>query len=111
MDFLFPPLVFIISLIFILGIAAACSRLAAKPADVPGSAKRRPYGCGEDVSEEKVEPDYYGFFPFAIFFTLLHVAGLMIATWGLNPSMAGIGMISVYSVSVAVILMILFLDD
>ena len=53
-------------------------------------------------------PDYQEFFPFAIFFTLLHVAGLMLATWSLNPLSAGVEMVVGYVLAVAGILAILF---
>ncbi|OGS12054.1 MAG: hypothetical protein A2234_00925 [Elusimicrobia bacterium RIFOXYA2_FULL_58_8] len=107
---LFPPVVFVISLVFSLALAAFLTPLAAAPKRVPGSAKHNPYGCGEEVSGEKVDPDYHGFFPFAIFFTLLHVAGLMIATWSFNPTSTGIGLVLGYVTAVAVILAILFVD-
>ena len=46
--------------------------------DRPG--KRKPYACGEDVPSQRVQPDYSQFFPFAFFFTIMHVAALMTAT-------------------------------
>ncbi len=107
---LFPPIAFIISLLFVMLVSGLLSPLAAKPARVPGSAKHKAYGCGEDVpvDQAKAIPDYQGFFPFAIFFTLLHVAGLMLATWSFNPASAGVELVIGYAVSVMVILAILF---
>jgi NADH-quinone oxidoreductase subunit A len=107
---LFPPVVFVISLVFVMLLSALLSPLAAKPARVPGSAKHKAYGCGEDVpvDQAKASPDYQGFFPFAIFFTLLHVAGLMLATWSFNPMSAGLGLVGGYIAAVVVILAILF---
>lgn len=107
---LFPPVTFIVSLLFVMALSGLLSPLAAKPARVPGSAKHKPYGCGEDVpaDQAKAIPDYQGFFPFAIFFTLLHVAGLMLATWAFNPLSAGIGLVGSYAAAVIVILAILF---
>ncbi|HBB66879.1 MAG TPA: hypothetical protein DCZ93_06205 [Elusimicrobia bacterium] len=107
---LFPPIAFIISLLFVMFVSELLSPLAAKPARVPGSAKHKAYGCGEDVpvDQARAVPDYQGFFPFAIFFTLLHVAGLMLATWSFNPVSAGIELVIGYAVSVMVILAILF---
>ena len=107
---LFPPVVFVISLLFVMALSALLSPLAAKPARVPGSAKHKAYGCGEEVPEEQARavPDYQVFFPFAIFFTLLHVAGLMLATWSFNPLSAGIELVGGYLAAVAVILAILF---
>jgi len=105
---LFPPVAFVISLVFVMALSALLSPLSTKAARVPGSAKHKAYGCGEEVSSEKAIPDYQGFFPFAIFFTLLHVAGLMLATWSFNPLSAGIGLVAGYIAAVVVILAILF---
>ena len=38
------------------------------------------YACGEEGPSNLVQPDYGQFFPFAFFFTILHVFALMIAT-------------------------------
>ena len=38
------------------------------------------YACGEEFGGHLVSPDYSQFFPFAFFFTILHVVALMIAT-------------------------------
>jgi len=105
-----PPIAFAIALLFITVVSELLAPLAPSPKTAPGSGKNKPYGCGEEVSEQRVSPDYHGFFPFAIFFTLLHVAALMIATWSFNPGSAGLSMVIGYLVSVAVILAILFVD-
>jgi len=107
---LFPPVTFAVSLLFVMLLSLALSPLSAKPARVPGSAKHKPYGCGEDVPvhQAKAVPDYQSFFPFAIFFTLLHVAGLMLATWSFNPISAGVELVAGYAAAVIVILAILF---
>src|ERR1035438_10348921 len=39
-----------------------------------------PYSCGEDLPTHMIQPDYAQFYPFAFFFTILHVAALMAAT-------------------------------
>ncbi len=112
MDFfsalMFPPVAFIIALLFVMCLSEYFSGWAPSPKTAPGSGKNKPYACGEEVSSEKAIPDYQEFFPFAIFFTLLHVAGLMLATWSLNTMSSGIEMVVGYVVSVAVILAILF---
>jgi NADH-quinone oxidoreductase subunit A len=38
------------------------------------------YACGEDAQTNLMQPDYSQFFPFAFFFSILHVVALMIAT-------------------------------
>ena len=42
--------------------------------------KTKAYACGEDVKDHRVRPNYSEFFPFAFFFTIMHVIVLMIAT-------------------------------
>lgn len=39
----------------------------------------KPYACGEEQTA-MVQPDYAQFFPFAFFFTILHVVALMVTT-------------------------------
>ena len=74
-----PPLAFVL----VLG-AAAClslvmSRLAMrKESQAPGTTM--PYACGEDLPTHLIQPSYARFLPFAIFFTILHVVALIIAT-------------------------------
>jgi NADH:ubiquinone oxidoreductase subunit 3 (subunit A) len=107
---LFPPLAFLVSLAFVLALNKLLSPLSTVAERKPGSKKHEAYGCGEDVPPGKAEPDYHGFFPFAIFFTLLHVAGLMLATWSLNPAAEGFALVAAYLVAVGAILAILFTE-
>lgn len=44
----------------------------------PGCSKS--YACGESNFDNTAQPDYSTFFPFAFFFTLAHVATLIITT-------------------------------
>ena len=39
-----------------------------------------PYSCGEDLPTHMIQPDYSQFYPFAFFFTILHVVALMATT-------------------------------
>jgi len=41
---------------------------------------RKAYACGEEFEGHMIQPDYSQFFSFALFFTILHVVALMIAT-------------------------------
>ncbi|MDD5439290.1 MAG: hypothetical protein PHS37_03795 [Candidatus Omnitrophica bacterium] len=74
-----PPLVFIIVLGAASLLSAALSRLAYKRKNAPGDLTK-PYACGEENFSPLVQPDYSQFFPFAFFFTFLHVVALIIAT-------------------------------
>jgi len=74
-----PPVVFIILLLAALYSSRLLSKLAFQQKTRPkGQAK--PYSCGEDIPDQMVEHDYSQFFPFAFFFTIMHVVALMIAT-------------------------------
>jgi NADH:ubiquinone oxidoreductase subunit 3 (subunit A) len=105
---LFPPLAFGIYLLVIWTVSRFTSGMAAKHTDAEG--KELPYACGEEFPGEKATPDYGSFFPFAIFFTMMHVAGLMLATFALAPSgILPLGAGAAYLVAIGIILAILFL--
>lgn len=74
-----PPIAFAIIFIAIWISSRLLSALAARPAKRPEDATKA-YACGEDVPSHLIQPDYGQFFPFAFFFTILHVVALTIAT-------------------------------
>jgi NADH-quinone oxidoreductase subunit A len=74
-----PPVVFIIALLVALYSSRLLSKLAFQPKNRP-KGQTRPYACGEEVSDQMMELDYSQFFPFAFYFTILHVVALMLAT-------------------------------
>lgn len=102
-----PPVAFLVSFLLVWLFSRATAGMAPKGADCEG--KEEPYACGEVVNAEKAEPDYRMFFPFAVFFTLLHVAGLVLATWALTMTGGGIVLAGAYLASVGLILALLFL--
>ncbi len=59
--------------------AYVLSKLALKPKKIPAGLTKE-YSCGEDIKTHMIQPDYTQFFPFAFYFTILHVVALMIAT-------------------------------
>jgi len=75
---LFPPVAFTIFLL--VGFLLLWLGKSMAATGKHSSGKRTPYACGEEVSDEKLQPDYSYFFPFALFFTIIHVAALMLAT-------------------------------
>lgn len=76
---IYPPIVFVIILLFCLLLSALFSRIAFKSKKITEGSKES-YACGEDNYNHMAQPDYSNFFPFAFFFTLAHVATLMVAT-------------------------------
>jgi NADH-quinone oxidoreductase subunit A len=76
-----PPIAFIILLLFISFFSSLLSRISFHVnKDKDRSESKKAYACGEEFSENMIQPDYSQFFPFAFFFTILHVVALMIAT-------------------------------
>jgi len=74
-----PPLAFVALFVVIGLLVLLASRLAARPVSLkPGALKA--YACGEDVQDHHARPDYGQFFPFAFFFTIMHVIALIVAT-------------------------------
>jgi len=73
-----PPVAFIIVLAAAVCVFGIFSRLALRKGRIGAGAK--PYACGEETPDQKVQPDYSQFFPFAFFFTILHVVALMTTT-------------------------------
>ena len=73
-----PPLAFLVFFILSILISFLAKLLSAKGKDSIG--KNKPYACGEETTQNKVQPDYTQFFSFAFFFTIMHVVALIIAT-------------------------------
>lgn len=79
-QFLFlPPVAFALILIVSLALAALSSRLACRPT-TQSAGKTKAYACGEDIKETRGRTEYSQFFPFAFFFTIMHVIVLVLAT-------------------------------
>jgi NADH-quinone oxidoreductase subunit A len=74
-----PPVVFIAVLAVTILLAYILSKLAVKPKNIPAGLTKE-YSCGEELPTHMIQPDYTQFFPFAFYFTILHVVALMIAT-------------------------------
>jgi NADH:ubiquinone oxidoreductase subunit 3 (subunit A) len=103
---LWSPVAFLV----LLGAAAAFYRLLgvlSLPSTGTGGGKLKAYACGEDVAENRVQPDYTQFFPFAFFFTIMHVFALIVATVP-GASLPAVGMAVGYVVAAAIGLFILF---
>ena len=64
------------------------------------------YACGEDIPGEKVQPGYH-LFHFAFFFTVLHVAALIIAT----VVSGGVALLGILYLVTALIAVVILLTD
>ncbi|MCX5706817.1 MAG: hypothetical protein NTW13_04060 [Candidatus Omnitrophica bacterium] len=74
-----PPVVFI-GILFTLIILTLFLKKLSFRVKKSAAGTRESYACGEENYNNNAQPDYSQFFPFAFFFTLAHVATLMIAT-------------------------------
>jgi NADH-quinone oxidoreductase subunit A len=73
-----PPVAFLVFLAAAFGLYALGRGMAPKLTKAGG--KLTTYACGEDIPGAKVQFGYRLFFFVALFFTMMHVAALVIAT-------------------------------
>jgi len=73
-----PPVAFFVFFGFAGLLYALGRKMAPKPRNVGG--KLETYACGEDLPGFKIQFGYRLFFFIALFFTMMHVAALVIAT-------------------------------
>jgi len=77
--FLSPPVAFGIVFLACVAVSRLFSRLSFRPKS-QANGKGEPYACGEETYDHMAQPDYSDFFPFAFFFTIAHVATLIMTT-------------------------------
>lgn len=79
-----PPVAFALYL----GLAAILNRVGRLLAGTgtPGEMKSSPYASGEAPSRFPAAPGYRPFFVVALFFAVLHLGVLVLATGGTNPA-------------------------
>jgi hypothetical protein len=75
-----PPIAFGILLLVTSLLSGLGSRLAFRRKDRKPAGSGAGYACGEDFKGHGAQPDYSSFFPFAFFFTILHVVALAVAS-------------------------------
>ena len=68
---------------------------------------RKAYACGEDLQDNRLQPEYSEFFPFAFFFTIMHVVALMVATFPRGEA-AALPLAVIYLISALVAVSILY---
>ena len=104
---LLPAVVFIVMLLIFRGQLYLMSRIA--PGCKSGACgKTRPYACGEDTYTHRINPDYSQFFPFAFFFTIMHVVALVVATVPRTAMRASYGLAAIFIVIALTSLVVLF---
>ena len=104
-----PPLCFVIVFFTVWGISKLLAMLALAPAATHEEGKEDAYACGEIYEGPHIEPDYGAFFRFAVFFTIIDVAGLMVATLAATSFDKAIAVIAtLYVIVVSGVLAILY---
>lgn len=73
-----PPVAFLLLLVIFVFFTYITKYMA--PKGTASSGKGEAYAGGENVKSHRAQPDYRQFFPFAFFFTIMHVVVLIIAT-------------------------------
>ncbi len=76
---LMPPVAFTIIFIAVWLLTRLAAALALHVSKKDNGSKKS-YACGEDTFNNFAQPDYSAFFAFAFFFTLAHVATLVMTT-------------------------------
>lgn len=75
-----PPVAFLLILAVALILLRGLSIFSCPAQGGAIGGKRKAYACGEDMKENRGQPNYSQFFPFAFFFTIMHVLALVVAT-------------------------------
>ena len=76
---LVPPVALTILVMVVWVLSGASGTLGFKRKGIRG-ALDKPYAGGETIERHRVQVDYAQFFPFAFFFTILHVVTLVVTT-------------------------------
>jgi NADH:ubiquinone oxidoreductase subunit 3 (subunit A) len=104
---LVPALAFLAVLVIFLIQLYLMSRVAWRgKSDAAGKCKA--YACGEDVPDHRINPDYSQFFPFAFFFTIMHVVALVLATVPTSAGGASYGLAAIFIIVAITSLFVLF---
>jgi len=101
-----PPVAFIVILFVIWLLSHLLSRLAFK-AGKHSRGEGEAYACGECNYDNMAQPDYSNVFPYAFFFTLAHVATLIMTTIP-TETLQSFAMVVIYILSAVLGLYILF---
>lgn len=100
-----PPFAFVIFVLVGLGFYGLGRLMAGVPVMEPG--KDEPYACGEEYDSDRTKFGYARFWVAALFFTIMHVAALVIAT---VPAGTSAFKALIYLGAIAVSILLLYID-
>jgi hypothetical protein len=103
---LVPPLALTLLVMVVWALSRASGSLGFKRTGARG-ALDKPYAGGETIEKHRVQIDYGQFFPFAFFFTILHVVTLVVATAPAR-TLQGLAISVIYVLGALLGLLILF---
>jgi NADH:ubiquinone oxidoreductase subunit 3 (subunit A) len=96
-----PPVAFLIYILLV-SLLSGAGRILSGPSR-PATVKSSPYASGEKTSPNTTAPGYSPFFRVALFFAVLHLGAVVVATGGLSL-MAGGYLLGLILVLIALIL-------
>jgi hypothetical protein len=103
---LVPPVALTLLVLVVWALSHAAGTLGFKRKGERG-ALDKPYAGGESIGTHRVQVDYAQFFPFAFFFTILHVVTLVVATAPAR-NLQGLAISLIYVMGALLGLLILF---
>jgi hypothetical protein len=103
---LVPPVALTLLVMVVWALSRAAGTLSFKHKGGRG-ALDKPYAGGENIGTHRVQIDYGEFFPFAFFFTILHVVTLVVAT-SPTRNLEGLAISLIYVMGALLGLFILF---
>lgn len=96
-----PPVAFLIAMGLAYAVYGFGRMLGPAPTSAPG--KLEPYACGENFEAGKFSFGYRRFFIAALFFTVMHVSVLSVATVGGGMALRAIGYLVVIGACVSIL--------
>ncbi len=99
---LIPPIAFLVYLLLV-SVLSGIGRVMAGTHHPLSSVKSGPYASGEEPQRSSGAPGYRPFFQGALFFAILHLGVLVLASGGLSP----ISMVYLIGLAVALLALIL----
>jgi NADH:ubiquinone oxidoreductase subunit 3 (subunit A) len=87
METLFAPLIAFLIYLLLVGILSGLGRLLAGPSH-PNPAKSSTYASGEEAMPDAPAPGYRPFFKVALFFAILHLGVVVLASGGASAGPA-----------------------
>ena len=103
---LLPPIAFLIIFVFVWLQYVGLKVFSSGEKWPKEKGKTESYACGHEVEDSRVNPNYSQFFPFAFFFTIMHVVALVVATYPRGDIGAiglGVGYLAIASVSLFIL--------